>query len=286
MNFLVLGGNGYIGSKIVRILINEGHMVVCTKRDKSNLNRIEDIKDDIIWISASVDALDATLQYTSFDYVLNMACNYGRGNVLYDNVIEANIEFPLSIINRAVESGTKNFITLGTGLPDNFNMYAFSKKMFSSFGEFYAQKHQINFACLKLEMFYGADEPKDRFLPTIIQQMLNGETVETTEGTQKRDIISADDVVKAIMMVITSMPQGFNEISVGTGNNPSISEIVDFIWKETGKKSIIHKGTIPMRPNEPDCVADTSKLCLLGPWEPIAWKSGIKMHFVRFYMDY
>ena len=83
-------------------------------------------------------------------------------------------------------------------------MYSFSKKMFSEFGRFYAEKHGIIFNSLLLEMFYGADEPKNRFLPSIISKMINGEPVETTLGTQHRDIISSDDIVNAILLVLYS----------------------------------------------------------------------------------
>lgn len=276
MNFLILGGNGYIGSKIVRTYVNEGHCVVCTKRAKSDLSRLKDIENKIVWIAASVDAIDVAMQYTKFDYVLNMACNYGRSNVLYDDVIEANIEFPLSVLNRAVQGGTKNFLTIGTGLPEKFNMYSFSKKMYKDFGEFYVEKHHVNFTCLKLEMFYGADEPLDRFLPSVILRMIKGEDVNTTLGTQKRDIIAAEDIVKAILMVVNNIPQGFSEIDVGTGESPSIKEIIDYIWEETGKKSAIYRGTVPMRLDEPDCIADTSVLKMIGEWNPVDWKTGIK----------
>ena len=89
MNVLILGGNGYIGSKIARRLIQKGDQVVCTRRPSSNISRLNDIADRIKWIPASVDGVESALQYMSFDYVLNMACNYGRSNVLYDNVIDA-----------------------------------------------------------------------------------------------------------------------------------------------------------------------------------------------------
>lgn len=275
-NFLILGGNGYLGSKIVHSLIGEGNTIVCTKREKSNLSRVADIKNKIIWVQASVDAIDAALQYTSFDYVLNMACNYGRSNVLYDSVIEANIEFPLKVLNKAVESGTKNFLTIGTGLPEEFNMYSFSKKVYGSFGQFYVDKHGVNFMNLKLEMIYGADEPEDRFLSSVVRKMLNGEDIETTLGTQKRDIIAVSDVIKAILLIINSDINGYHEISVGTGISPSISEIVDFIWEETGRKSKVSKGAIPMRKGEPDCIADTTFLQSLGTWNPVDWQTGIR----------
>ena len=276
MNILILGGNGYIGSKVTRKLVSEKHSVVCTKRASSDLSRLEDLNEKIKWIPASVDSVDAVMQYEKFDAILNMACNYGRGNVLYDDVIEANIEFPLKVLNTAVEHDTKNYLTIGTGLPDELNMYSFSKKMFSEFGRFYVEKHGITFNNLLLEMFYGADEPKNRFLPSIIMKMITGEPVEVTVGTQHRDIINSEDIVKAIMLVFNSNLHGFHEIPVGTGESPTISEIVDFIWERTGKKSEVHKGAIPMRENEPDCIADTSILKSIGNWEPVLWKRGIQ----------
>lgn len=276
MNVLVLGGNGYIGSKITSKLVKAGHFVICTRRTGSDLSRLDAVKDKIRLIPASVDAVESAMEYVSFDYVLNMVCNYGRSNVLYGDVLEANIEFPLKVLNSVVEHGTRNFLTIGTGLPNDFNMYSFSKKMFSEFGRFYSEKHQINFNSLLLEMFYGADEPRDRFLSSLIHKMIFGELVETTKGTQHRDIISAEDIVKAILMVVDSKMEGFHEIPVGTGESPTISEIVDFIWDNTGRKSMINKGAIPMRKNEPDSVADTEVLRSIGNWNPIFWKDGLK----------
>ena len=276
MNVLLLGGNGYLGSKVAHMLVGTGHGVVCTKRPLSDLSRIEDIIDKLTLIPASVDSVESASQYISFDYVINTACNYGRSDSLYDSVIEANIEFPLRVLNKIAESGKCNYLTIGTGLPDLLNMYCFTKKIFNEFGRFYCDKHSVNFCCLTLEMLYGADEPVNRFFPSVIRKMLNGEDVETTIGTQHRDIISVSDVVNAISMVISAGLAGYREIPVGTGEAPSISEIIDFMWEMTGRKSQIKKGAIPMRFNEPDCVADVSILRSIGEWSPIRWKEGIK----------
>lgn len=275
MKALILGGNGYIGSKVTRKFVNAGHTVACTKRTSSNLSGLQDIQDKIRWIPASIDGVESAMQYMEFDFVLNMACSYGRSNVLYEDVIEANIVFPLKVLDVTVGHGTKNYLTIGTGLPDELNMYSFSKKMFSEFGRFYVEKHGINFSSLLLEMFYGADEPSNRFLPATILKMIAGEPVETTIGTQRRDIISSDDIVKAVMMVVDSGLEGFHEISVGTGTAPTISEIVDYIWEETGRKSEVHKGAVRMRTGEPDCVADIAALSGIGEWNPKPWRRGL-----------
>lgn len=273
MNILILGGNGYLGSKVANYLIGEGHNITCTKRETSNISRLQGKK--VNWIPASVDAVEAAAGYDSFDWVINMVCNYGRSTVLYDNVIEANIEFPLRVLNKAAEYKVKNFMTIGTGLPNRLNMYSFSKSMFSSFGAFYVEKQGINFYDLKLEMFYGADEPSDRFISSVVHNMLLGREVNMTLGTQKRDIIWVEDIVHAVAMVIHANIPGYHEISVGTGDAPSISEIVEYIWEETGFCSKLNKGAVTMRENEPDCVADISFLSGIGRWEPVDWKTGL-----------
>lgn len=275
MNYLILGGNGYLGSKITKTLIQEGHTVVCTKRDSSNLSRLIGLSDSIHWIPATDNAVETTMRQCDFDCVLNMVCNYGKKANQDSETIKSNLVFPLNVLISAVQNGIKKILTIGTSLPYDINMYSFTKKMLSDFGRFYACKNNISFSNIVLEMFYGYDEPKDRFIPSLITKMINGETVKTTLGLQKRDIIAVDDVISAIHQIIKSEINGYNDIPVGTGEAPTISELIDYIWEKTGCKSVIQKGVIPMREKEPDCVADTSILRELGYWNPIPWKDGI-----------
>lgn len=273
MNILILGGNGYLGSKVVNYLLCEGHKITCTKRETSNISRLQG--KAVKWIPASIDAVEVAMGYDHFDWVVNMACNYGRNTVSHDNVLAANIEFPLRVLNKAAQYRVKNFLTIGTGLPDRLNMYSFSKSMFGSFGGFYAEKQGINFYDLKLEMFYGADEPSDRFISSVVHNMLMGREVNMTCGTQKRDIIWVEDIVNAVAIVIHANIPGYHEIPVGTGVAPSVSEIVDYVWGETGFCSKLNKGAVPTRECEPDSVADTSLLSYIGQWNPVDWKTGI-----------
>lgn len=276
MRILLLGGNGYLGSKVAGRLIQEGHYLTGTRRQHSDLSRVKDLKNTMNWIPASLDAVEQAVNDLKFDWIVNMVCNYGQEQILYDRVIESNMEFPLKVLNIAALKGVPNYLTIGTGLPDELNMYSFTKKIFSEFGHFYSCKHNMNFYNLCLEMFYGADEPVNRFIPSTIHKMLLGEDVNTTVGTQHRDIISVNDVVRAVMMIIATNKKGDYDIPVGTGIAPTISEIVDFIWNETGGISKVNKGMILMRNDEPDCIADTVFLKSIGTWEPVYWKEGIR----------
>lgn len=278
MRLLILGGNGYLGSKLTHKLLSDNRIdsVICTVRKGSAINRLSDIQDSVQIIPSSADAISSLLKSEKVDTAINLICNYGRNGLLYDKVLEANIEFPLKAMNLAANYGVNRFITIGTGLPADLNMYSYSKKMFSEFGRFYAEKHGISFTNIRLEMFYGCDEPRDRFIPGTIEKMLLGKQINMTLGTQKRDIIAINDVIKAIEVILFASMPGYREISVGTGVAPSISELIDYIWELTGRKSEINKGAIQMRLNEPDCIADTSQLQQLCNWQPEIWKAGVE----------
>jgi len=276
MNILVMGGTGYLGSKMCRALVNEGHRVVATRRNTSDLSRTIDINDKVKWIDASVNSIVSENTVNKFDFAINMICNYGKADILYDSVIDANLVFPLKVFNALVSGGVKRFLTIGTGLPSDFNMYSFSKELLAEGGRFFVDKHNISFYNVKLEMFYGSDEPENRFLPSVIKRMIHGQSVKTTVGKQKRDIIAVDDVIDVLVRLVMLHPNGYYDIPLGTGIAPSISEVIDYIWNKTGCKADVQKGAVPMRPDEPDCVANTELLkSFFLDWEPVSWKEGI-----------
>lgn len=274
MRIFVNGGTGYVGSKVVTRLIENGNYICCVKRNQSDISHLP--TENICFVKNNEEDIEKLFADERFDWVLNMACSYAQGTVLYNDVLNANIDFPLKILNIAVKHGVYNFLTIGTGLPDNFNMYSFSKKMFAAFGEFYHLKHNINFCSLELEMFYGPDEPRNRFIPSCIQKMHSGEAVPLTVGTQKRDIIYIEDVLNAIMFVIRHGITGYKIIPVGTGEAPTICEIMRYIHELLHSRSELQFGMIPMRAGEPDCVADISILSDMGFKTKYSWKDGLK----------
>lgn len=275
MKFFVCGGTGYVGARVVMQLASLGHKVCCVKRSCSNIFPLQ--HDNVEFCGNDIKSIEQKFQEKRFDWVLNMACSYTQGTLLYNAVLEANLIFPMNVLNCAVACGVKNFLTIGTGLPENFNMYSFAKKKFSNMGEFYCCKHDINFYSLALEMFYGPYEPRNRFLPSCIDKMCKNEMVQLTEGTQKRDIIYIDDVIAAIFHVIENCNcKGYQEISVGTGEAPCVREIIEWLHELLGSESELQFGVIPMRPGEPDCVADLSMLSDMGYKIKYSWKDGLR----------
>lgn len=274
MSILILGGTGYLGSKIVHELTKRNFKVGCLYKKESDLTRLQDVKNIISFIPCSIDAVERYLSCNEVDWMINCACSYGKVNG-NEEVIESNLKYPLDILNCCVRNQVENFITIGTGLPDNFNMYSFSKKIFAEFGQFYVRKNFVNFSNIELEMFYGVDEPKERFISNCIDKLVRNEDLLLTEGTQKRDIVAVEDVIEAIMYIYYTKPKGFNNIGVGTGEAPTIKEIVKYMHQCIGSKSVLKFGAVPMRENEPDSATDISLLNEWGFHCQYSWKEGL-----------
>lgn len=273
MNILVLGGNGYLGSKLIAQLVQKKENVFSTIREQSDLSRLNEVKNNINFVKAKYADIKRLLSDEKIDCVVNMVCDYGKK--CNRDMIYSNLMFPIEVLELASTYKVDQFIAIDTALPKDLNLYSFTKNSFSEYGKFYSEKYGIDFVDLKVQMYYGFDEPQDRFIPATIRKMICGDIVNTTYGTQLRDIIAVEDVVNLIVEIIYRQIRGFNSIDIGTGTAPAISELVDFIWEKTGRKSVVNKGAIPMRPNEPNCIADMSIVHRILDYKPIYWKDGI-----------
>lgn len=269
MRVMVLGASGYLGKKISTKLILKGYNVAGVSRSSVTEKLCRSI-------AAEETAVREELSQKTYDWIVNCVAVYEHKNTKIHEVVDANMIFALKVLDCAVECGVKNFLTIDTSLPENLNLYSFSKKQFAKYGEFYSKRYGITFLNLLLEMFYGEDEPGDRFLIASAKKLIQGEELLLTEGVQKRDIIYIDDVCAAIILLMEAGLEGFQSIPVGSGEAPTIKEIVQYMYEVTGSRSRVNFGAIPSRANEPDCIADIRYLKTLGFRPQYMWKQGLK----------
>lgn len=257
MKILLLGATGYLGGNIAYKL-SQNHDVTCVVRSTSDLSRLE--QQDVHLISNEPGELELYFKRKNIDWVINAVCTYKQNDSLYGDMLQSNIIFPLSVLNLAVKYGVKNYITIGTSLPYEFNLYSFTKHQFSNFGKYLSVKDNLNFADLKLEMFYGGlFEPSNRFLSSCRIKMQKNEDVLLTEGYQKRDLVRIEDVVDIIDNLICSeYVKGYKVLPIGSGENHTIREIMSYMKNQIKSNSDLKFGAVESRENEPDTLADIS----------------------------
>lgn len=278
MTVLVLGGRGYLGRKICERLTKTGNNVVCTSRQCTDETTAPQIMENngVQLIPTSPETIEEAMAAIRFDCILNLSCNYGKGDIADADVIDANLNFPLAVLNMAGHYRINYYYSVGTGLNKNLNLYSLTKHTLNEFGKYYADKYSMCYVDMELQMFYGYDEPKDRFIPFVIRKMLRGQDVDITSGTQRRDIVYVEDAVDAITYLLNTKMNGYNHVSIGTGQGPTICEIVNYIHKETGGRSKINIGAIKQRAGESDCIGNPSFLAEKYNWVPVSWKEGLR----------
>ena len=276
MKIIILGGTGYLGSLMVHSLLKEGHDVLCIIRSESNLNRLSDIAEKITM--CKIDDLDKRLNEQKYDWFLNFACKYSR-DAPDEDVFEANYYNPLKLMIKCMKHDIDNIMTIDTGLVRNLNAYSFSKAMLADTLKWYCdQNEKLTVYNIKLENYYGKDEPSDRFLPQTINKLRKNEKILLTDGRQIRDFIYVQDVVDNLKsLLIKEKRIGLYDIPLGTGKGVSIRELITYLKEIIGSESELCFGAIEKRKGEPDSVADADIMTIYDFNIKYDWKQGMKI---------
>lgn len=271
---LLLGASGYLGNKLSNHLQKGGYKIIKCVR---NLSCIDLSKEDE-YLVADINEIQKYLKENTVDWIINCVVVYEKKETILDKMISANFSFPAQVFSIAVELGIKKFLTIDTSLPRDLNTYSFTKKQFAELGFFLSKKYNISFVNVLLEMFYGEDEPSDRFLVSCCEKMIKGEILLLTDGKQKRDIIYIQDVCLGIEKILNSKISGYLDIPLGTGEAVAVFEIIKYMHEYLNSNSKLLFGAIPIREGEPSCIADMSVLRKLGFENLFMWREGIR-HF-------
>ena len=268
---LLTGATGYLGGYLSENFLNKGFKIIALALNKNEQYKFQDN------ILTKVYYLDKTTVKEIFDnenvdVVIHTATLYGRRQEHLTSMEKVNVEFPLEVLNEAINHNVKIFVNTSTILNKNINPYTLTKNHFEDWLSLYSDK--IKCINLKLDHFYGPNDKPIKFIAWITQELKNNvEKIDLTEGTQTRDFIYIDDVVSAFDIVIEkekNIPNGkLNTFEVGTNNKTTIKEMVTTIKEKLGNtKTKLNFGAIPYRKNEVlDYQVDTTGLHQLG-WQP------------------
>jgi nucleoside-diphosphate-sugar epimerase len=277
---LLTGGTGYLGSKILKKLVDKGNNIILLKRSFSNPVRIQEYINKIIIYDIDLIPLETIFRENNINTIIHCATNFGRDENDPLHVIEANLIFPLKLLELGKKYHIKYFINTDTILDKRINYYSLSKKQFKDWLFVYKQEYTcINVA---LEHFYGSGDDPTKFVTYIVRNLLkNVDRIDLTKGEQKRDFIYIDDVVNAFVKIIKSLEkfsQDFYEFEVGTNSPISIKEFVELTKQLSGNQhTLLNFGAIPYRENEVmNYNVNTSEISKLGWKYTIPLEKGLK----------
>lgn len=267
---LLTGATGFLGSHLAEALLKNNFRVLCYHRPQSDFSRLQSVKNEIQWFNVD-NGLDVPFKSVdTIDHVIHTATNYGRNREAGSTLVEANLVFPLRIVELAEFFNTATFFNTDTVLYKYLNSYALSKKQLCEWLKTFAKNTKV--INIKLEHIYGPKDDNSKFIASIINQcQQNIKKINLTLGEQKRDFIYIDDAVDAYIKLLHcyDVYEGnYCDVELGSGHAVSIKHLVETIHKLTNSQSILAFGALPYRENEiMESVADCSALKKIG-WLP------------------
>ena len=286
MDFAVTGGAGFIGSHIVKYLVEKGHDVtVVDNLSRGNVSNLENVQDQINFISTDIceyDGLkkilrnmDGIFHQAALAYVPGSYKNedeYRRVNVTgTENVFRIGLEHGVRIVYASSSTVYGN----GYGIPIKedssrkpLNPYGMTKLEAELIAERYAQRDtQI----ISLRYFnvvgLGRKQAYSGVIPRFLDRLKEGRSpIIYGDGSQIKDFIFVHDVVLANLRAMTSkIRNGF--FNIGSGRSISITDLA-YLMIEISGRQLEPEYQDPRPGDAKMSVADISKAAKLLDWRP------------------
>jgi nucleoside-diphosphate-sugar epimerase len=254
MNILITGGNGFLGSSIVKKLVNENHNVLVVSKNNNNLKSVE---NKYRFISSYIDELETHINdIESFlpDVILLFGWNGANSykdihhiDQYYKNIPD-HIKF-IELINKFKFKpkiiGVGSFAEYGNypiPITEEFferpnSLYGLSKFTFKQYSEMFCKQNDINWSWIRPCFIYGPNDVKTRLIPNVIQKCLKNENIELDECNKVIDYLYIDDFVNMVYKIIDLNACGVYNIC--SGNQYHLRNIIDLIFKSTNSNSKI-----------------------------------------------
>lgn len=300
---LVVGGCGYIGSHMVKRLLEAGHRVVVLD-DLSTGYRDSLLGGELVVGNCGDRAVlvglfaahqfDGVLHFASCiqvgESVLDPAKYYRNNTINTLTLIEVMKDHgvgPLIFSSSAAVFGEPEYVPVDESHPcQPVNPYGMSKHMVELMLRDFDRAYGLRSVALRYFNAAGADpdarigerhDPETHLIPLALQTVLKrrgalkvfGRDYDTPDGTCIRDYIHVDDLSDAHLLALEYLWNGGETaaFNLGVGEGFSVQQVLDAVELVTGQK-VPHEN-VPRRAGDPArLVANSSRAREVLGWRP------------------
>jgi nucleoside-diphosphate-sugar epimerase len=259
--YLVTGGAGFIGSHIVKRLVDRGERVrVIDNLSTGNINRLSSVRSSIDYIEA--DLADAQVCDRIVDgvaYVLHQAAIPSVQRSIRDPIAShrANVTATLNLLESCRARGVARMIYAASSsaygntavLPKQEEMpanpqspYALQKFVGERYARMYYDLLGLDTVSLRYFNVFGPNQdPYSEYsavIPKFIDRLLKGTSVTIFgDGEQSRDFTYVDNVVEANLLALTAKNAAGHVFNIGYGTRMSLNQLVASLERIIGCKA-------------------------------------------------
>lgn len=285
MRALVTGGAGFIGSNIVKMLVEEGHDVVALDNLSSgfrcNLNRFPSVQ----FIEGDVrDGQLVARAMQGVEAVFHLAASVGNTRSILHPIqdSEINVIGTLQVLEAARHAGVRKIVFSSSAgifgelkqLPiredhpaEPGSPYGASKLAAEKLCLAYAQLYDLEAVCLRYFNVYGVNQRYDAYgnvIPIFAHRLLQGlPLVVFGDGDQTRDFVNVRDIARANLLA--AQARGVScALNIASGTAITINHLVELLGEASGIRPLVEHGP-PRKGDVRHSLADISAArALLG----------------------
>lgn len=277
---LVTGATGYVGSNLVRVLVEQGWKVSVVVRTGSKLDVLGAVLNKIVVYThdgttiGMIEAVKAAKPEIVFHLASLFLAQHKEEEV--EGLIASNVLFSTQLVEAMAANNVCYLINTGTAWQhfdnkkyDPVNLYAATKQAFEDILLYYVNARGIKVKTLALFDTYGQNDPRSKLMSLLWKTAHEQKTLEMSPGNQFIDIVHISDVVSAFIHAasnISDQIEGHVTYGISSGKPLKLQELVKVFEAATGQLLPIVWGGRPYRFRE--CMVAWSDYKPLPGWEP------------------
>ena len=300
----VTGGSGFIGSSVVRSLVENGdYVTVLDNNSRGSLDKLANIKGDFNFIEGDVRDESNFKDLGGYDCIVHLAYVNGTKyfyEIPYD-ILDIGINGMINVMNSIKKFNIESLVFASTSevyqlppkiptnedvplvVPDILNprySYGGGKIASELLAVNFAKQFDLDLKIFRPHNVYGPDMGYEHVIPEIIKKVLSsndGKVFMQGDGSDTRAFIFIDDFIQAFNIV---MNDSSDEMIFHIGNMEEISilEIYKKIISLSGRNIELIPGERPLGATNRRC-PDNSRIRSLGYNQKISIDQGIQLTF-------
>ncbi|KGG12037.1 MULTISPECIES: NAD-dependent epimerase/dehydratase family protein [Prochlorococcus] len=299
---LITGGSGFIGSHLVKVLIDCGYDVISISRTKPNKIRAVKKAHYIEHNIRKEITKDIEKKIESVEYIINCS-GYVDHTSFKDggkSVFKDHYNIPMKLIDLSRLVNLRTFVHLGSS--DEYgnlqspisedvrecpiSPYSLGKLTATHFLQQMFRLYKIPIIVLRPFIVFGENQETNRFLPYLISNCLASNTFGVTEGGQLRDYCYVGDVCNAILKCFDNNKAYGQVINIGSGEPVSIKTLTNSVVNIIGSGKPCF-GEVPYRESESMALyPNIIKAKSLLKWEPTNEMNKNLNKVINWYKEY
>jgi nucleoside-diphosphate-sugar epimerase len=281
---LVTGATGFVGSQVVRQLVDSGADVAALVRPGHARPRLRGLEGKVQLLEADLadtGAIATLLAGCRPDSCIHAAWYAEPGKYLDSPRNLDSLSSSLALLEELAKAGCKHVVGVGTcfeyamrldPLTEDsptrpLTLYAAAKLAFHEVAAQRAKQLDMGLAWARLFYLYGPFEDERRVVPAAIKALSAGQEFKTTSGEQVRDYLHIEDVASGLVALSSHRAAG--AFNVSSGVPVTIAALMQTVGELLGRPELIRRGSFPIRDWDPIYVCgDNHRLRTEAHWSP------------------